>query len=717
MITVFKKIFSRKNAFLRKLLLTTVGLVCIPLIVIQLWIIRQSSEEYLSSSASAYISALQASSGTYRMQLDILSDSARQIAQNTIVQEPCTKATDVYRQLQAVGQLHVYKQSVPFVSDVAVYYKNCDFVLSASCKRSLITFCDYVTGGSASDTAQLYGFLDTLTKGSLYTQYSASNYLIFATPVSLHSYSTPDAVICFLLNTRDLARLYDATLPENTDFGIINNTGSLALSSAGFPADLLEDSQICEFLSDPSQSSLKFTLNEEPMNLYKYTDPATGDTMLACLSSETAEKPLVRYVNRLHITLVVSLFFMCLLLTITVYINYRPVQRLLRRHAPGSRDGNLSELEVLDSLFFAKDAQIANQENLLSSFLISDLLFGVEVDPGLLKRHFPADSYRHLVVAAVSRVQLSSSQTHSVASLLHSRIGSVEFCTTRLPNSPRTLFIFMSAAPLSPASLTDNLCFAVQKITGMDASVHMGIIVDSIEKLPLSHQSALASHDSFQQEGLPGDAQQLPAHLQQYSRQLSSGNLKEALSALELLEDFIASTVKAEHQNYHCHKVLSAYIKIVTESHAPPSPQELEPLITFQTSVQLFALLRQATTRFCTALTSSAKSMGDRQREKLLQYVNDNLTNRELCLSTAAEHMNLSIYAVSRLFKDTTGKNFKEYITLERLKIAHDLLLTTDQSISEIASAIGFEDSSYFSEVFKKHYHLVPTKYRLQSRQ
>ena len=118
----------------------------------------------------------------------------------------------------------------------------------------------------------------------------------------------------------------------------------------------------------------------------------------------------------------------------------------------------------------------------------------------------------------------------------------------------------------------------------------------------------------------------------------------------------------------------------------------------------------------CAKLQNAAGSAHAHQLEKLRQYVNDNITNSELCLTTAAEHMNLSIYAVSRLFKEATHKNFKEYITTERLALAHDLLLSTEQSIAEIASAVGFEDASYFSEVFKKHYHTVPTKFRSEAK-
>jgi AraC-like DNA-binding protein len=43
------------------------------------------------------------------------------------------------------------------------------------------------------------------------------------------------------------------------------------------------------------------------------------------------------------------------------------------------------------------------------------------------------------------------------------------------------------------------------------------------------------------------------------------------------------------------------------------------------------------------------------------------------------------------------------------------LLKNTDLSISEIAVAVGFEDSNYFSRAFKRSYGLTPREHRALS--
>ena len=100
-------------------------------------------------------------------------------------------------------------------------------------------------------------------------------------------------------------------------------------------------------------------------------------------------------------------------------------------------------------------------------------------------------------------------------------------------------------------------------------------------------------------------------------------------------------------------------------------------------------------------------------QQQLLQYVDEHYTNSELSLYMVAAHIGVSIYAVSRLFKEATGKGFKDYVKEKRLEYGHALLMTTQKSIVEISAESGFDSSSYFSNVFKQKYGMPPTQYRI----
>ena len=66
-----------------------------------------------------------------------------------------------------------------------------------------------------------------------------------------------------------------------------------------------------------------------------------------------------------------------------------------------------------------------------------------------------------------------------------------------------------------------------------------------------------------------------------------------------------------------------------------------------------------------------------------------------------------------RTFKRYTNMTPLSYHHLIRCGKAKELLLQTDQSISEIGEAVGFVSSSHFTHVFRKTEGCTPSEYRM----
>ena len=92
-------------------------------------------------------------------------------------------------------------------------------------------------------------------------------------------------------------------------------------------------------------------------------------------------------------------------------------------------------------------------------------------------------------------------------------------------------------------------------------------------------------------------------------------------------------------------------------------------------------------------------------------YIRNNY-NKDISLDDVSRAVNISPYYFSKIFKENTGENFIEYLTNIRIDKAKELLGTTEYSMKEICSMVGYSDPNYFSRSFKKNVGVTPTEYK-----
>ncbi|MFI2858037.1 helix-turn-helix domain-containing protein [Paenibacillus sp. JSM ZJ436] len=85
-----------------------------------------------------------------------------------------------------------------------------------------------------------------------------------------------------------------------------------------------------------------------------------------------------------------------------------------------------------------------------------------------------------------------------------------------------------------------------------------------------------------------------------------------------------------------------------------------------------------------------------------------------LQLTQVAEAHDISPSYLSRLFKQTTGFTFSDYINLLRIQEAQRLLRESQLPITDIAWQSGFSNFSHFGKMFKRTVKLSPREYRRQ---
>lgn len=104
-------------------------------------------------------------------------------------------------------------------------------------------------------------------------------------------------------------------------------------------------------------------------------------------------------------------------------------------------------------------------------------------------------------------------------------------------------------------------------------------------------------------------------------------------------------------------------------------------------------------------------TVSDHRIQHALDYIHEHLGDR-MELDTLAAAACVSKDHLIRLFKQAIGETPANYITRKKLEQAELLLTTTSVPVKNIAAELGFDDTSYFIRVFRKHSCMTPQEYR-----
>lgn len=98
--------------------------------------------------------------------------------------------------------------------------------------------------------------------------------------------------------------------------------------------------------------------------------------------------------------------------------------------------------------------------------------------------------------------------------------------------------------------------------------------------------------------------------------------------------------------------------------------------------------------------------------KEVKQYISKHFA-QQLSLEDLAEVLDVSPYHLSRVFNGENGFSLSSYLTMVRMNQARNLLLAGRMNVSEVADAVGYPDSGYFSKVFRKHFGQSPSEMAL----
>lgn len=105
------------------------------------------------------------------------------------------------------------------------------------------------------------------------------------------------------------------------------------------------------------------------------------------------------------------------------------------------------------------------------------------------------------------------------------------------------------------------------------------------------------------------------------------------------------------------------------------------------------------------------KSEAPYKIQQVINYIHNNL-NEKLSLSDLADIVEMSTFHFARTFKMHLEMSPANYVTKCKIEKSKVLLSETELTILQVALEIGFDNQSYFSQVFKKNTGNTPEYFR-----
>ena len=126
-------------------------------------------------------------------------------------------------------------------------------------------------------------------------------------------------------------------------------------------------------------------------------------------------------------------------------------------------------------------------------------------------------------------------------------------------------------------------------------------------------------------------------------------------------------------------------------------------------------ILLQLMARFVDKPKSSFNISSNKNQKIAIALENIHLNyHKNLSVAQLAAEVHINEDYFSRLFKKVTGFLPNAYLTKVRLEKAQQLLLFSDESVTEIAYKSGFNNRTYFAKVFKEATNKSPKEYRMR---
>ncbi|MFD0713529.1 helix-turn-helix domain-containing protein [Paenibacillus sp. GCM10027626] len=130
------------------------------------------------------------------------------------------------------------------------------------------------------------------------------------------------------------------------------------------------------------------------------------------------------------------------------------------------------------------------------------------------------------------------------------------------------------------------------------------------------------------------------------------------------------------------------------------------------TAGEMFEKTKEWYSLFCIAVNEERPDHGEKLFKRIKDHVEAHCTDPNFGLAAMADDLGLTQQYLSVFFKKYCDQNLKDYISVVRIRVAKQLLTSSDLTVTQVAKAIGYANEIGLIRLFKKYEGITPGKYR-----
>ncbi|PQP85410.1 hypothetical protein C0Q44_09595 [Paenibacillus sp. PCH8] len=198
---------------------------------------------------------------------------------------------------------------------------------------------------------------------------------------------------------------------------------------------------------------------------------------------------------------------------------------------------------------------------------------------------------------------------------------------------------------------------------------------------------------------------------------LEAGRMEDAKRKMDQIFTELSNSVFPEHVYVAFHYLAAAFSYMAHREGrqlAEVLGEQYQQLLKDGYGISLRSLetwTRSVMQQWVEGTNDSGQDAGSTLIRQVQQWIDHHL-GEDLSLQVIAGEVHLHPVYLSKMYKQSTGEGISDYIIRSRMERAVHLLKHTAMKIYEVGQEVGYHNTPYFIQVFRKHYGLTPQDFR-----